>query len=436
MLVTLISLLLAAASVSAQSSLEDWPGLATDQPPAFSEPVQPDRYLVRPGDTLIITFIDAQLSSRRFVVMVDGSVVDQVLGRIQAGGLMLSEVQKSLGVRLAEAYRVEEFDISVAGPLRLAMMISGEVQNPGVYSAYSSQRTSELLAQSGGLTINGSQRNIQLIGPSDTFTVDLVSAFVLGDADANPFLAAGSRIHVPSRSTNVVAVQGEVRRPTEIELKDGDSIDQLIDFAGGLSERADGDGVVIIRDGTRLPAQRSELKAGDVVFVPVDEEYEPVVSVFGAVESPGRFSWRDGLTLTELIHRAGGATRNAVMRRATVFRRAGAAGGGRMAGYRYPVQAAGTDDRLELQPSDSVVVPEALGYVRVTGQVQNPGYYPLQPDQTARYYVEAAGGFLPDAERNRLTRTNRVSGMSSEVSPDVLVFDGDIVSVQSREEQP
>jgi protein involved in polysaccharide export with SLBB domain len=87
-----------------------------------------------------------------------------------------------------------------------------------------------------------------------------------------------------------------------------------------------------------------------------------------------------------------------------------------------------------LQPDDSLFVPVAIGYVKVSGEVPNPGLFPHRPGGSAHDYVAAAGGFLPTAETNRLSIFDRVSRITSSHSPEVTVHDGDEVIVLIREE--
>jgi protein involved in polysaccharide export with SLBB domain len=105
---------------------------------------------------------------------------------------------------------------------------------------------------------------------------------------------------------------------------------------------------------------------------------------------------------------------------------------------RYPISnVVKGDEKIEavvLQPADSVFVPVKVGYVKVSGEVHNPGLFPFGEGKNATSYINTAGGFLPTANKNRIDIYNRISRITSSYSPEVLVHDGDEIIVNVREE--
>ena len=87
-----------------------------------------------------------------------------------------------------------------------------------------------------------------------------------------------------------------------------------------------------------------------------------------------------------------------------------------------------------LQPDDSVYVPFFVGYVRVSGQVLNPGLFPYVPEKDALFYISAAGGYLPTADKDRVDMYNRVARVTTSVSTGVQVHEGNELIVNLREE--
>ena len=80
-----------------------------------------------------------------------------------------------------------------------------------------------------------------------------------------------------------------------------------------------------------------------------------------------------------------------------------------------------------------LVVTLVIGLVWVTGDVRNPGTYPFEEGQPAMYYINMAGGMLPTAEKSRVDVFQRVSRITSTVSPESTIHDGDEVKVLRRE---
>jgi protein involved in polysaccharide export with SLBB domain len=158
-------------------------------------------------------------------------------------------------------------------------------------------------------------------------------------------------------------------------------------------------------------ASNPTLREGDAVIVPaVDERVE----VYGRLHFPGRYEYRRGETLAQLLEVAnggGGFPSNAAdtvrlvrfvdtqTRTEVLLTRA---------------QATGAEGRaLVLQPFDAVYVSEVGNYKRqqtatVDGAVMRPGVYPIRQDTTTvRELVEMAGGFAPNASLVEATLRRR-----------------------------
>ncbi len=118
-----------------------------------------------------------------------------------------------------------------------------------------------------------------------------------------------------------VALSGEVQYPGSYMLTSkGERLSQVIERAGGLSMTAFPGGFRFYRDGTlasvdlervlEAPGSRYDivLLPGDSMVVP---EYNPVVTVRGAVNSPAAVMYREGAGLDYYIQNAGGYARHA-----------------------------------------------------------------------------------------------------------------------------
>jgi protein involved in polysaccharide export with SLBB domain len=224
---------------------------------------------------------------------------------------------------------------------------------------------------------------------------------------------------------------------------EGDSLNDLLQIAHGLTAYADHDSVFLYRlslDGDSLYTRHVDLRAvtvgrsadiplepGDRVVVrPLrDFRRDYTVVVLGEVVYPGVYPIaRSGVRLTEAIAMAGGFTEHAMISGAYVTRKAGSRGfvvdslmslRGRNAqedyGY-YTVEAAlltqhhnvrvdfddvfvrgDSTQNVLLVPGDTVTVPTRTRSVYVFGQVVRPGYVPYVPGWSADAYVAQSGGY-------------------------------------------
>ena len=410
----------------------------------FDEPVDPEVYLIRPGEELLVTFLKAKVSSLTLTVDPQGRIVHPTLGLFDLSHRTLAEACTLLEDALGALYKVEQIEISVLKPQRTAVQVSGAVSKPGMYKGFTSHRVSEIIEQAGGIAWQGSTRQIKFTGGPVSLIIDLDKARFTGDNSSNPCLYAGYSIHVPSKAAARVQVVGEVNHPREIELVPGDEVSTLIELAGGLRAGADisrvkisrGADLVIGADGGLFPA----LQPGDVITVPAGErtDDQDMLKLFGAVSTPGMFTFSDDITLESLIDKAGGFVPEASRGMVTLFRKAGTDEWGRLSERRFPITSAvGADGgilAMTLRPGDSVFVPFKVGYVKITGEVLNPGRYPFIDGKDALFYIKTAGGFLPRANPEEVSVYNRIARTTAEFSTGVMVHDGDELIINLREE--
>jgi polysaccharide biosynthesis/export protein len=160
------------------------------------------------------------------------------------------------------------------------------------------------------------------------------------------------------------------------------------------------------------------------VTVAVQEYRSKTVFVVGEVSHPGTYPFSgDGLSLVEVLARAGPMTVNAGAEVVVVRPKPGAdvsgpvlpfevAEDGARAGLRAreadvfhinvrDIQQGQLEKNIALQPNDTVFVPQAPK-VFVSGEVRNPGAYPWFPGMTARQLISVAGGLTPEGSDGRL----------------------------------
>jgi len=405
---------------------------------SYTQPINPDLYLIRPGEHIIVTFVGTHLTPIELVVGQEGKLVHAALGTFDLSSKTLSQTRKLLLEPLQTQYNARQIDISVGPPYRVTVAVTGAVTTPGYYQAYTSQRVSELITAAGGIRPDGSSRRVRFTAADTTREIDLDRVLNVGDLNGDLRMYAGYHIFVPNRSRDLVQVVGEVNRAREIELLPTDSLALLLQLAGGLTTNADPSAIHVLGDSTRTLSMNARLHPGDIIVVPpLPNITSPTLTVIGEVVHPGRYIFRDSMTLGDLIATAGGTNARSNNSRITVFRQAEADETGRKIEARYAIArpADGSTDfsKTRLMPTDSVVVPARLGYVKVSGMVRNPGLYPFEPGKSALFYIESAGGFAIDANRKDIAFFDRLSRITVHTTPDVAAADGDEITVTPLE---
>ncbi len=426
--------------------------------PFFDRPIDPDSYLIRPGETLEITFINAQLPSLALAVDAESRIVHQKLGIFDLSGRTLSDTRQLLLDPLARLFNADKIDISIRKVYPVSILVTGAVRKPGRYIGYTSQKVSEIVDSAGGVTSEGSTRDISFVSGDLETSVDLDRARRLGDSNLNPNLYAGDRIHVPIASGRRVYIMGEVNDPRSIELLPGDNLELLVALAGGIRPGGDLSLAFVVGDSARNPRAVGGIKEGDFIAVPrsADGAAQDAFTIMGAVHKPGRYAWdfepsvdellnttsveMDSpsdrkITVENLISKAGGLTDRGNARRIVVFRQARHEVSGIELKERFPLLLGGSDQTgdLALEPADSVVVAALVGYVRISGKVMNPGVYPFAPGKKVGYYLSLAGGVISGLEGTEVMLCDPISKLTRVGEKRDPVYDGLEIIVHQQE---
>lgn len=124
------------------------------------------------------------------------------------------------------------------------------------------------------------------------------------------------------------------------------------------------------------------------------------ITVIGQVKKPGAYPLKGELTVIEAIGRAEGFTETAAQNDVKVMRTENGKE------KTLEVRIADISERgdkskdVSLKRGDIVFVPEST--ITVTGQVKNPGSYPLKGGLTVIEAIGMAGGFTKFASRNKV----------------------------------
>jgi polysaccharide biosynthesis/export protein len=331
--------------------------------------------------------------------------------------------------------------------------VAGEVTRPAIYEMLPEETLRDLLEFAGGFAPAAYQTRVRIhrILPPESRTsarrarvvVDVGPEQLAGTVPAVP-MAAGDSVTVLSiadRLRGYVTVRGNVWVEGQVGYQPGMKLSEAIKMAGGPRPDVYLERILISRtneDSTRMQlrsafADSTGAVVNDVVLQEEDEvrvfsraSFLPTryVTVVGAVRSPGRVAYREGMTMRDLVLLAEGVTEDADLHEAEIARRdatddpgtlaqtirvrldstALASGGtdGIPLTPPHPGGAAGVPD-IPLKPYDNVLIRRQAGWetqrlVYLTGQVKHPGRYALKTKtDRLRDLVERAGGLTDQA---------------------------------------
>lgn len=259
------------------------PGQMPGQPVPTGPLVYPlDDYRLTVGDILYVIVANVPDYSGTFQVMPDGSLNLPVLGRVEAWGKTLTEVEQSITQGYAAAEILVEPRITVTmsqlSPLRVVVI--GEVTRPGAYSLEPNQGRLPTVAialdAAGGITQHTDLRSIQVRRVSadnqreETITVSLWDLLTQGDRNQDIALRDGDTIVVPQADPSIpnarelasstfsagaiqVNIVGEIAKPGVMEVPSDTSVSEALLLAGSFTNRSRRVDVQLLRlnlDGT------------------------------------------------------------------------------------------------------------------------------------------------------------------------------------------
>jgi protein involved in polysaccharide export with SLBB domain len=288
-------------------------------------PQVPQDYLVQAGDEVLLTLWGSVDADLRLVVDRSGRISVPRIGAISVAGVKQSDLTDVIGRRVAQVFK--NFQISTSlGQLRgIRVYVAGFVARPGSITVSSLSTLVNALMRSGGPTAAGSFRNVQLRrGREVVTTFDLYDLLLKGDRSADRAMQPDDVVYVGPVGPQV-AVIGSVNQPAIFELKSGETINDLLQMAGGLGAVADTTRLAIERLDERntvritqieLPqGQTTPLRNGDVlrafnitsVALPVQRQNKRV-RVEGEVLRPGEYVLPPQSSIADALQAAGGLT--------------------------------------------------------------------------------------------------------------------------------
>jgi protein involved in polysaccharide export with SLBB domain len=280
--------------------------------PIDNAPV-PSDYVIGPDDLVRMRIWGQVNFNANLRVDRSGDIYVPQVGAVHVAGLRFGDLEQTLRVAIARIYR--NFDVSVQlGAIRsIQVYITGEGRRPGVYTVSSLSTLVDALFASGGPSVQGSMRNIELRrGEAVVTTFDLYRFLITGDKGKDAKLLPGDVIHIPPVGPQV-AVLGSVRRPAIYELLPGETINDALKDAGNITSLASDARASLERSMDRASREAMEVKLdsaglatamrdGDILHViSLVSRFQKTVTLRGNTANPGRFSWHAGMRLSELI---------------------------------------------------------------------------------------------------------------------------------------
>ncbi len=412
----------------------------------------PPTYILGPGDQLIIDIYGASQQTMVHTISPEGTITIAGYGPVYLSGFSLAAAKKKLRSTVGSRFQSSNIQVSVGNTRTIQVNIMGEVRVPGTYRLSAFANVFYALYRAGGTSSLGTLRNIKVYRDEEVVAViDLYDYILNGRMTGNVNLQDNDIIQVGVYD-RLVGITGSVRRPMFYEMREGETLETLIKYAGDFTGDANRKTVRLVRQaGERYQVyniDESELKTfrledGDAVTVDgMINRFENMVEIKGAVFRPGLFRLDSNLTTVRgLIEAADGLTEDAFTNRAVLHRLKED-----RSLLTIPVDIQGIMSGrvadIQLQNEDVLFIPTETELrtertFTITGEVMSPGTYEYADNTTIEDLIVMAGGLTDQASMGKVDvsrrirdpkatqKTNKIAESFTFSLKDGLVIDGE-----------
>lgn len=406
----------------------------------------PVNYILGPDDQLRINVYGNSVVNWSLNVSPEGNINIPGVGPLNVAGKTIEQATQSVKAKLAtNNYAIGKgTDVKITlGDIRtIKVRVVGEVVKPNTYNLQSFATVFDALYSSGGPSDNGSFRQIEVIRNNKIIRkLDVYDFIVSGSQKDNISLQDQDIIRVPTYRARV-ELAGEVKIPALFEVLPGETLQDIIRFAGGFTDQAYTDKIKVVQ----ISDQQKRIK--DIVendyknYIPlrgdkyvVDhilDRFENRVTIKGAVFRPSEYELEKGLTVSQLIQKAAGLKEDAFTGRGSITRLKTDNSTEQVSFDVLGVINHTTPD-IVLQREDVVEISSIFDLrdkytVTIQGEVRNPGPFAYSDKMTVQDLIIKAGGFAEGANNKRIEVARRVSDSDPMVTNSIIskVFNIDI----------
>ena len=387
----------------------------------------PADYVVGIGDEIVIQVWGASQQTYMLAVDKNGDIVVPLLGPIKIAGMSF-DAMKSLVIRRLSAIYSDMANenpstfanVAVNNIRSIKVNVMGDVITPGTYTLPATASAFNALYLSGGPNENGSFREIKVIRDNRTYAiVDVYDYLINGNTSSNISLRDQDVLYIPTY-TKRVETSGAFKRSAIFELKEGETLTDLLRYSGGFNEQASKSRLLLTRftdneyELTEINAAEfgsAVLRNGDIIEAEgIIDRYENRLTIEGAVYRPGTYALEKGMRLSMLIEKAGGLREDYYPDRGLIIR---------LDNQLYPTITpfnlneviSGRQNPL-LQREDYVIIQDIFNMgekktVRIYGEVMNPGEYDFHRNMTLKDVIFLAGGMKESASESYIEVARR-----------------------------
>ncbi|MBC8033025.1 MAG: SLBB domain-containing protein [Chitinophagaceae bacterium] len=408
----------------------------------------PLNYRLAADDELLIDVSGYSEANYRLKVSPEGIIRIPVAGPVSVNGLTLDQAKKQIIAKLSNTIYSNiktgrtRVDVNLASIRSIQVTIIGEATFPGTYTLPSVASAYNALYACAGPNSNGSFRDIQIIRNNKVVAViDVYQYLLLGNKKNDIRLVDQDVIKINTYAVRI-ELKGEVKKPGLYDVAKGETVGQIIRYAGGFTDNAYTARVQVFKNTDKerkvTTASNANLESivpekGDTYIIgKILNRFSNRISISGAVYRPGEYEMREGMTLTQLITEADGIREDAYMSRANIHRLKDDLSPEIIA-FDLDKLLKGEEQDITLRKEDRVVIFSKFdlkeGYfVSIEGEVARPGIFLYEEGMTVQDVILMSGGLREAALLQRIEISRRIKSSDTSASnpKTAIIFQQDI----------
>ena len=381
----------------------------------------PANYIIGTNDELLVDVSGLYDVSYKVIVSPEGRIRIPSAGLLKVGGMTFESATNSIKRELSKYYSginsgETKVNVSLGNIRSIKVSIAGEAAFPGTYTLPSLATVINALYACGGPGKIGSMRNIRVVRNEKTVAeLDFYQFLMTGKLNNNIVLQDNDVIIIEPNNSKVI-VDGAINRRGIYEVKQGESLYDMLNYAGGFREDANRSMISVFRysgaqrtvvDIPATYAATSLVKSGDSIYIAkIENVFENRVELSGAVYRSGGYELTADLTVKKLIEKAGGVLDDAFINMATIKRQR-KNDLPEMISFNLGKVLKGENKDVVLMKGDSVQVDFISDFmeeqvVSIEGEVIDPGRFPLTMKMSVRDLIFKAKGFTEKASTDNV----------------------------------
>ncbi len=396
----------------------------------------PPRYVLGPGDQLILTLWGETQLRKKYIIDKEGNIYDDKIGLVNLNGLLRQEAEKFLKSQFSRVYSTIKggspttfINLSMGSLRKINVNFVGQLKYPGVYPIHPFSTILTGLIQAGGVDTTGTLRSIYIVRNGKKLKkFDFYQFLLKGNSVGDLQLRDKDIVVVEPRKSDI-KVYGAIRRQGVFESLNNESISDIIYYSGGLKPEA----LDFVSFNRILPLnnrinddnvtenfyvkfseyENFKVQNGDSLNVGTIVKNINKVEIIGQVKSPGIYNYFTGMTLYDLL-KLGGGINDSTFKKTIYTQRAELIRRDPKTRYESIIEInlnslINMGKNIPLSNLDRFVVHSNLNYferenINITGEVNIPGDYPLiSENESLRALIVRAGGLTSKALENGIS---------------------------------